>query len=108
MDTNTPQHIITIPITLVRMATITIRTLKYMWSRKDTWALDTGELRGNLKATVVTATGEGNNGLFRYEDHIRNFLQFLRSFIGGKVSTIPTVQSDTKRAEPWLTLPVYR
>jgi hypothetical protein len=47
--------------------------------------LDTGELVGILKATVVTATDEGNNALFRYEDHIRNSLQFMRSFVGGKM-----------------------
>jgi hypothetical protein len=61
MDMNTPQHIITIPIILIRMATITIRTSKDMGASKDTRVLDPGELAGILKATVVTAMGKGNN-----------------------------------------------
>jgi hypothetical protein len=61
MDMNTPQPIITIPIILIRKATITIRTPKDTGASKDTRVMDPGDLAGILKATVVTVTGKGNN-----------------------------------------------
>jgi hypothetical protein len=72
MAMNPRQHIITIPITLIRMATITIRGLKVMWASQDTRAMDTGEADSRgvdtkgvavLGATVLSATG--NNGFFQ-------------------------------------------
>jgi hypothetical protein len=56
MATNTRPPIITIPITLIRTATITIRTLKDMGAKKDRWALATGPPGGILGARVVRAT----------------------------------------------------
>jgi hypothetical protein len=57
MATNSPPPIITIPIILIHMATITIPILRDMGGSKDTWALDTGELAGILKGAVTTAGG---------------------------------------------------
>jgi hypothetical protein len=65
MATNPRRHIITIPITLIRMATTTFRILKGLWAIQDTSALDTGAVAGILEATVVTARAVGNNGFFR-------------------------------------------
>ncbi len=69
MAMNPRPHIITIPITHIRMGTITIHILKDMWAGQDTRAVDTGEadtgaVVGILEATVATATGTGtgNNG----------------------------------------------
>jgi hypothetical protein len=56
MGTNTLPPIITIPITLIRMAIITIRTRKDTGARKDRWAEGAGDLEDIWEATVVRAT----------------------------------------------------
>jgi hypothetical protein len=82
MATNTLPLIITIPITLIRMATITILILKDMGGSQDTREEDTrvgdtevGE--GILEATVVTAMGLVNSGLFRFKVFSAIFCNFI-------------------------------
>jgi hypothetical protein len=59
MATNPPPPIITIPITLIRMATITIPILKDMRNGENTRALSTGGRADIPKGAVPPAGGAG-------------------------------------------------